>query len=256
MSTTFILIGTPCYGGLVTHVYLQSILKLMMAPRPGVRLGLITAAHDSLITRARNSIVAGFLDTAHATHLMFIDADIGFAPEHVDRLLGFDEDLVAGMYPVKELDWPEIARQAHGDPSEERLREAGLHFVGVPLPKSEREERSGFVTGKYAGTGFMLIRRAAIVRLTLAYPETKYHRMQTFPAPRKQSDHQYNLFDCMIDPETGTYLSEDFTFCHRWRKIGGKVWLDTESQLRHVGVHDFQGRPSAQLLKHDGTGAP
>ena len=47
----------------------------------------------------------------------------------------------------------------------------------------------------------------------------------------------------MIDPETGTYLSEDFTFCHRWRKIGGKVWLDTRTALKHVGSYEFQGTP-------------
>jgi hypothetical protein len=249
-----VIIGTPCYGGMMSHDYVHSLLKLVgYAPKHDFRVGLWTAAHDSLITRARNSIVAGFLDTPHATHLMFIDADIGFLPEHVHRLLRFDEDLVAGMYPVKDLDWSRLARQASKDPSAETLREAGLHFVGVPLPASEREERDGFVTGKYAGTGFMLIKRSAILRLVEAHPETKYHRMQTFPAAREQSDHQYNLFDCMIDPETKTYLSEDFTFCRRWRALGGKLWLDTESRLRHVGVQEFQGRPTFELAKHDGA---
>ncbi len=242
-----VLVGTPCYGGLVTHVYLHSLLKLMAhAAAQNIGLGLFTAAHDSLITRSRNSILSAFLDDPNATHLMFIDADTGFAPEDFQRLLNFDEDLVAGMYPVKNLDWSKTARlcdDASVPPSAEQLREAGLHFVGVPCAPPEREERDGFVTGKYAGTGFMLIRRIVAERLVAAYPETKYNFMQTYPEPKRRSENQYNLFDCMVDSETGTYLSEDFTFCHRWRRLGGKVWLDTRSQLRHVGAYEFQGRP-------------
>ena len=54
---------------------------------------------------------------------------------------------------------------------------------------------------------------------------------------------QFALFDCIIEPESGTYLSEDYTFCRRWRDIGGKLWLDTEGALVHVGTYDFVGNP-------------
>jgi hypothetical protein len=50
----------------------------------------------------------------------------------------------------------------------------------------------------------------------------------------------------MIDPETGTYLSEDFTFCWRWRKIGGQIWLDQKSELTHIGCYEFEGKASVQ----------
>jgi hypothetical protein len=246
VASTFVLIGTPCYGGLVTHIYLQAVLKLMVAPRQGLRLGLITAAHDSLITRARNNIVANFLDTPDATHLMFIDADIGFEPEALHRLLRLDEDLVAGRYPVKVRDWPKI-RETMAKSPDAPLESAGLHYVGQPCDLPELETRDGFCTGTYAGTGFLLIKRAVIERMVLAYPETKYKSMQTFPRPKTESDNQYNLFDCMIDPATGVYLSEDFTFCHRWRKIGGKLWLDTQSKLVHVGSHEFHGEPLVKM---------
>ncbi len=245
-----VLIGTPCYGGLVTHVYLHSLLKLMAyAAAHDIGLGLWTAAHDSLITRSRNSILSTFLDNAEATHLMFIDADTGFQPSEFQRLLGFDEDLVAGMYPVKNLDWSKTRASITEDSTAQQIRESGLHYVGVPCAGSDRVERDGFVTARYAGTGFMLIRRNVVERLVAAYPETKYRLMQTYPEPAKQSENQYNLFDCMIEPETGTYLSEDFTFCHRWRRLGGKVWLDTLSRLKHVGSYEYQGRGVAQLIR-------
>jgi len=241
-----VIVGTPCFGGLVTHVYVHSLLKLMAyATACKIRIGLWTAAHDSLVPRSRNSIVAGFLDTPESTHLMFIDADTGFEPEHVGRLIAFDQDIVASMYPVKNIDWEQAARRAGAGPlTVDQIREAGLHYVGVPCAPGEREERDGFVTAKYAGTGFMLIKRAAVERLIAAYPETKYAATQTYPRPARKSENLYNLFDCMIEPETRTYLSEDFAFCHRWRRIGGKLWLDTRGRLKHVGSYEFEGSPS------------
>jgi hypothetical protein len=246
-----IVIATPCFGGLMTHVYVNSLFKLMGASRQyGFKLALFTAAHDSLITRSRNALVKSFLDATAASHLFFIDADIGFEPEAVQRLVALDEEVVAGMYPVKVVDWARVGQNVRPGMSEEALRESGLHYVGTPCSGSELEERSGFVTGKYAGTGFMMIKRCAIERLIAAYPETRYQAMQTYPAPKPEGSPFYNLFDCMIEPETGTYLSEDYTFCHRFRKIGGKVWLDTESRLRHVGAMEFQGHAGSGLLTH------
>lgn len=247
-SRTTLLVGTPCYGGLVTHVYLHSLLKLTaFAAARGIVVKLCTAAHDSLVTRSRNSIVAGFLDLADATHLMFIDADTGFEPEQIGRFLDLDEDLVAGMYPVKSLDWAMAAQRcasADCGPTAEGLRESGLHYVGVPCDAKQREERNGFVTAEYAGSGFMLIRRSVIERMTTAYPGTRYTSTHTYPAPARSTPNLYALFDCMIDPETRTYLSEDFTFCKRWRALGGKIWLDTWSRLRHVGSYEYQGTPT------------
>jgi hypothetical protein len=251
MASANVVIATPCYGGLMTHVYVNSLLRLMgYAGSRGIRLGLFTAAHDSLVTRSRNTLLRNFLEATAATHLMFIDADIGFEPEAVERLLAFDEEIVAGMYPVKAIDWTKVQASFRPGMNAETLREAGLHFVGVPCMGTEREERGGFVTGKYAGTGFMLIKRSAVDKLVAAYPETRYRAMQTFPAMQADASPYYNLFDCMIDPETGTYLSEDFTFCHRFRAIGGKVWLDTESRLRHVGSIEYQGSASLEMTKY------
>jgi hypothetical protein len=255
-ATPNVLIATPCYGGLMTHIYVHSLLKLMStAGALGFKCGLLTAAHDSLITRSRNALVKNFLDAKAATHLLFIDADIGFEPEAVGRLLALDEDVAAGMYPIKVVDWSRMAAVVRPGMTDEMVRQAGTHFVGVPCVGSEREERGGFVTGRYAGTGFMLIKRRAIEALVAAYPETRYRAMHTYPLPKEPKEGEaafYNLFDCMIDPTTGEYLSEDFTFCHRLRRIGGKVWLDTESRLRHVGSMEFQGHAAIEMVKYGG----
>ncbi len=238
-----VIVGTPCYGGMLTHVYVHSLMKLReYAAAHEIGIGLWTAANDALVPRCRNAILAGFLDTASATHLMFIDADIGFDAEQMGRMLSFDEDVVAGMYPIKAVDWARVEGSLGAHPTAASLREAGLHFVGVPCTGAGFEERDGFVTGEYAGAGFMLIRRAAAERLIAAYPQTKYRQAQSYPPKAYQSQNQYNLFDCIVAPD-GTYLSEDFTFCHRWRAIGGKVWLDTWGLLKHVGSYEYLGRP-------------
>jgi hypothetical protein len=248
MADRFVLIGTPCYGGVVTHVYMQSVLQLLLTPQPpGVRLGVIMSAHDSLITRSRNAIVANFLDTPDATHLMFVDADIGFEPKELYRLLDFDADLAAGRYPLKVRDWTKLLELARTAPPGTKLESLGLSYVGHPCTGDELEAREGFMTGMYAGTGFMMIKRCALERMIAAYPETKYRESLTIPKPSQPSPHLYSLFDCSIEPETGRYLSEDFTFCQRWRKLGQKLWLDTQSALVHVGSDEFKGSPLVKL---------
>ena len=245
-----IMVATPCYGGLLNQGYVESIIALIAyAAAHDFSVTFVMNGGDSLITRSRNKLVSVFLDTPHLTHLMFIDADIVFRPEDVQRMLTFDQDVVAGMYPVKGIDWAQIKRKLTPDITEDGLRAAGLSYVGLPYPKApEREERDGFVTAAYAGTGFKLIKRAVFERMIAAYPETRFHGAQTFPLPPKHSDNQYALFDCIIDPMTGAYLSEDYAFCQRWRKIGGTIWLDTQSPLTHIGVYKYGNLKPMQAI--------
>jgi hypothetical protein len=240
----FLLIGTPCYGGLVAQGYMESVIGLMVyGSAHGFDMTLALNGHDSLITRSRNKIVSAFLDRPQATHLFFIDADISFKPEAVKRFLDFDQDVVAGMYPIKNIDWPRFKSRMRPEAGEAELREIGLNFVGTPLVGEGREERDGFVTGSYAGTGFMLIKRRVFERMIAAYPETKYEIAHTYPRVAKQSPNQYALFDCMIEKGTNIYLSEDFAFCNLWRALGGQIWLDTKTCLTHTGVYNYQGTP-------------
>lgn len=236
-----IFVATPCYGGLVHQRYMQSAIALLQAgPSLGFRVSIELLGYDSLVTRGRNALLAKFLDTETATHLLFVDADISFDAGQVVRMLTFDEDVVAGMYPLKMILWDEAAvgRARSGEP----LDSAGLRYVGVPCEGEDAEARDGFISGVYAGTGFMLIRRGVFRRMIEAFPETRYTAAHTQPIP-SGSPNQYALFDCTIDPVTGHYLSEDYAFCRRWRSIGGRVWLDTEGELVHIGPHEFAGRP-------------
>jgi hypothetical protein len=248
MTKPFIVVGTPCFGGNVTQDYAMSLLNLQAAaPKLGFDMAVVLLGNDALIPRARSAIVAKFLDAPQATHLLFVDADIAFAPEHVGRLLTFDKDFVAGLYPAKIIDWRQAVARA--GKSGETILESGLAYVGDLCAGAELKTESGFSTGTYAGTGFQLIKRGTFERMKKAYPETKYKALHAFPRPSQPSDNLYALFDCMIDLETGVYLSEDYAFCRRWRKIGGEIWLDTQSRLTHTGPFSFPGNAAARFGK-------
>ena len=250
MTRPFVVVGTPCFGGLVTQDYAMSLLNLQAgASKAGFDVANIMLGNDALITRGRSAIVAKFLDVPSTTHLLFVDADIAFQPEHVSRLLAFDKDFVAGLYPAKIIDWHQLA--ASTGKNSEALDEAGLAYVGDVCKGAELKTENGFATGIYAGTGFQLIKRGVFERMIKAYPETKYKALHAFPRPSQPSDNLYALFDCMIDPETGVYLSEDYAFCRRWRATGGEIWLDLQSRLTHTGTYGFRGNAAARF---GGTG--
>jgi hypothetical protein len=46
------------------------------------------------------------------------------------------------------------------------------------------------------------------------------------------------LLRLLIDPDSGRYLSE---VCRRWRDMGGKVWVDLNCKLMHLGQQLFSG---------------
>lgn len=240
-----IVVGTPCYGGVVTQRYMQCVCSLLLETAAlGIAVQLELLGYESLITRGRNALVAKFLDTPDATHLLFIDADIGFEAKQVLRMLAFGEDVVAGMYPLKVVDWNNAAIERLR--SGETLDHAPLRFVGTPLEGTEGENRDGFVSADYAGAGLLLMRRNVFEKLAASYPHLRYTAAHTAAAP-SLSPNQYAFFDCMIDAQSGEYLSEDYAFCRRWRAIGGTIWLDTQGVLAHVGPHEFIGSPRGRF---------
>lgn len=240
-------IATPCYGGQVSSLYATSLLKLQQAcqRRGEIELTVSLLGGDALVTRARQNLVAHFLGNPSATHLLFIDADIAFEPEQVFRLLDFDTDFCGAIYPIKRLDWPKL--RALALQNRDRPESRALGYV-VELEERDRvDARSGFARARYIGGGFMLIRRTALLAMTARYPELRYSREHQTNDALAGSPWRFALFDCLIDPATGVYLSEDYSFCRRWIDMGGEIWADLESRLVHVGPVAFAGDFSTQF---------
>src|ERR1700761_4480840 len=107
-----LVVATPCFGGQVSTVYATSLFNLQQAVHSmsNVKLKVHMRDGDALITRARANLVTLFLDDPAATHLLFIDADIGFVPGQVFRLIESGADMVAGCYPIKRVNWDKAKR--------------------------------------------------------------------------------------------------------------------------------------------------
>lgn len=242
----FLVVATPCYGGLLTSAYANSLMQLQQAcAERQVLFHWLLLGGDALITRARADLVAHFLDRAAATHLLFIDADIGFAPEQVFRLMEFGAEMTAAAYPTKAIDWTRVERVVAA--RRPRPDAAALRYVFEVDDPTRIVARNGFARVRSVGTGFMMIRRTALEQLCAAHPELSYRHTSSSADPLAQSPNRYALFECMIEPDTGIYLSEDYAFCRRWTGLGGEIWLDLESRLTHVGPVAFVGDLTTQF---------
>lgn len=226
-----VFIGVPCFGGMVCQEFFQStLLTLSNCLFNKIALQIFTIGNESLITRARNQLVSEFM-ASDCSHLMFIDSDLRFDGNAVMKLLSHDKPIVTAAYPLK--------------------IEPITYFI-EPVKKNEGA-KGDLIEVKNAGTGFMLIRRSVIRSMQLEYPELHYTTDYDGNSYRQdligKDEHRqklrknlYSLFDTSHDKENNNeYLSEDYTFCKRWRDMGGKVWLDKSIKLDHIGRKMFKG---------------
>ena len=255
-----VMFATPCYISAVSMHYVTSIFELTHHCN---RFGLECILHmhsESLITRSRNKMVLKFLSDETLTHLFWIDSDITFTPQSVCRLLLIDRDVTAGVYPMKDFNWP-----AEGLPAgttkpqfEDRYTQYPFNPIGHGNERvSSYADADGFVEVAEAPTGFMCIKRGVFDRLIAAYPEQQYvpdWPKGTYP----EGGVHYRFFDVMVDPESRRYLSEDYGFCRLWEKIGGEVFVDATSNLSHQGERIFTGdfATTLQTALPSAVGAP
>jgi hypothetical protein len=211
-SSPSIYLATPCYGGLAHAAYMSALLALRPACQArGVGLQIDLSGGEALIGRGRAATMTKFL-ASDATHLLFIDADIGFVPDDVFRLLASNKDVVGGAYPRK--------TPGQGDELDD-------------LPVGTAREDGSLRTVASVGTGFLFISRAAAQRMTDGYPQL---RASLVDMPSAGVPETVMVFDSLIDPATRAYLSDYQAFCHRWRALGGEVWVDENCRPTHVGA--------------------
>lgn len=242
-------VATPMYGGQCAGMYARSIADLTaVCAKHNIPMQLYYLFNESLITRARNYCVDEFM-RSDATHLMFIDSDIGFNPQDVIALLAMQSDesefdVIGGPYPKKCISWEKIKQAVDKGVADENPTVLE-RFVGdyVFNPKTDQKEIpiGQPVEVRELGTGFMMIRKSTFNKYREAYPHLSYKpdhvRTEHFDGSREI----HAFFDCIIDPESKRYLSEDYMFCYNVQKMGGKVWLCPWMQMNHVGSYVFGG---------------
>jgi hypothetical protein len=224
LKTTRVHICMPCYGGMLTESTFMSYIKWSNTCRQlGIDWTMETMTNESLISRARNTLTAKFLHNKESTHLMFIDADIGWEPWHLLVMLNRDVDVIGGLYPMKSLP---VKWCVNG-------------FDGA------EEGPDGLQEVSKTGTGFMLIKRAVFEKLN-AHPATRPFA-NDIGLPPELNQYMKTYFDTAV--RENRYYSEDWTFCENWRDLGGKVWVDKRVLLKHTGTYVFDFQTQDQLYK-------
>ncbi len=233
-----VFLSTPCYGGLCLEGYAESLIRLQRTcAENGIEIVLDTTENESLVHRARNLSIARFLLENKQDFFMFIDADIHFDPAAVVRLIKAEHDVAVAAYPKKAVMWEQAAdAMKKGDTRDPSRMSSSLvlnfKYQNTPLV-------NGFAEVLDGPTGFMLIKREVIQKMYDHYRDTL----------SCVNDHQNRgtltdyvaIFDCMIDPQSKRYLSEDYAFCRRWQMMGGKIYADCLTTLGHIGNLRFSG---------------
>jgi len=201
-----VMIGFPAYDNRTECEIAQELYRATTDPQCCV--GKIQYYNgDSLIPRGRNKICQMFLESEFK-YLMFIDSDIVFSREHINRLRRHDKGIVGGIYLKKTLPYQPVMNAKLGD-------------------------EDGLVVMREIGTGFMMIRRDVLGAMYEMWPEHRYTPDDDEP----KGGHYFDWFQ--VGVKNGRYLSEDYFFCQMAADLGIKTYLDTSIMVEHWGKMKF-----------------
>lgn len=262
-----IYILTPCYGG-VCHVdYLTSLINTIgVLQSLSITVNVEFCKNDSLVSRARNNLIAKAMTNKETTHIIFIDNDISWEVVSILKLLVSDKHIIGGVYPLKHYEWSSLLSDPlnpynsnivqnwinnknksqlknivnDNEYIQNKLLKYNVNFLGKEL-----KIQNNITKVKHVATGFMMIKREVVEKMFLAFPSTKYVDDVNFLEP-KENENAYALFDCGV--EEGHYMSEDWLFCSRWSKMGGDIYIDVSVNLTHIGVESYKGCFISSLL--------
>jgi hypothetical protein len=251
----------PCFGGMCYVNFTICLINTMkVLEKYGIKLGIEFCKNDSLITRARNNLVAKAMNDETMTHMIFIDNDITWEPMDVIKLLISDKPIVGGVYPLKKYNWDKLVTDPL-NPYNSNVVQSMLHkkktgqlntivsdvdYIRHNLLKYNinflspemKIEKHNLTRVRHLATGFMMIQRETMVKMSMAFPSTKYTDDVHF-LTEDENKYAFALFDCSI--EDGHFMSEDWLFCDRWSKMGGDVWIDVSIKLSHQGLENYDG---------------
>jgi Anp1 len=262
-----IYILTPCYGSMCHLNYVTCLIHTMNALKElGVEVMVEFCKNDSLVSRARNNLVAKAMNDPKMTHIMFIDSDITWEPSAILKLLISNKHIVGGVYPLKHYSWERLVSdpanpynsnivqswikskensQLKGIVKNEDLIKHKLLSYNINFLDNYLKIDDNLAKVKHTATGFMMIQRYTIETMMKAFPSTKYTDDVRFLKP-EENRFAYALFDCGVEDDH--YYSEDWLFCHRWQKMGGDIYIDVSINLIHSGMEDYNGSFIASIV--------
>jgi hypothetical protein len=221
-----------------------------------------TGFHSSDVVIARSELVKRFLAwRPHYTHALWWDEDvIGTVPQIsklIVAMVRLERDAVGVPYPQKRLDFGHAVKtiyQIFGTYGDDDLTSDLLEALVTPhyaynlLAEPLDVDAQDCAEVPFMPLGFSLWRREAFERMVAHYADSLSYRRWIYDDAGRATladDPTVALF--ALRHEGGELDSEDFSFCSRYRAIGGKLslYLGEGSPLNHVGAHVFRGSPLA-----------
>ncbi|MDB5216342.1 MAG: hypothetical protein JWO86_4269 [Myxococcaceae bacterium] len=146
--------------------------------------------------------------------IMWVDSDVDFDPDSVDRLRAHNLPIVCGIYPKK------------------GVRALSCHLA-PNTPQVVFGAGGGLLEITYAATGFLHTRRVVYetMREKLELPTCN----ESFARPIVP----YFLPMIVSRGDKPWYLGEDFSFCERARRCDFAIMADTTFRLRHIGRYGY-----------------
>lgn len=243
-----LLVATPLYDGAQAD-YLRAVVGLTgAAQRAGVECAFAWLSNNASISRARNVLTGAFLQS-NATHMMFVDGDIGFSPDEViDCLVRMQADpalaVMGAPCPKRTINWQLVAAAAAkglaaGNPA--ALEQyAGVFALDLLDPQASFRLDQPTELARL-GTGLMIIRRDVFESLCQRHPELRYVPDALDRESGLVGDTLYALFQPLTDPDSGQMMSDDYAFCRRARDAGFRIWLAPWMRTSHTGPARFAG---------------
>ena len=253
---------TPCYGSVCFVNFVTCLMgTIQLFNEIGFPIKVEFCRNDSLVSRARNNLIAKAMNDVSTTHFMFIDNDITWNPVDILKLIISDKPLSGGVYPIKHYHWNRLTENNNTTAekwidnkrksnfnnvcSDEDYIQSKMLRFNINNISNVLEVENNLTRVKHLATGFMMIQRNVIDKMCLAFPSTKYTDDVGF-LEGDENKYAYALFDCGV--EDGHYFSEDWLFCSRWTKMGGQIWVDVTINLTHTGIQDYKGSFIASLV--------
>jgi len=205
----------------LTHIEPACERGLRELERRGIEIRRHAAT--AAIDRTRSELATAALDDGF-DELIWIDSDIAFEADDLQKLRGHDLALAGGIYPKK---GPK-AFAAYFEPGTEVLQ---LGTNGGPCPV------------RYLGLGFLCTQRRvyADVQQRFALPRCEAR----FGAPAVPYFLPMVIEDS-APPGGYWYLGEDYAFCERARQAGHPLIVDTTIRLGHVGGYQYSWEDAVQ----------
>lgn len=238
-----ITIATPAFGEVFYTPYVQSLFRLMQAFQRRKWETTFASIAYADIAESRNFLLTRWFDKTDATHLLFIDADMGFPAELVLDMVDFGRPVVGVVYPKRQIDLERVAElAAAGEPAKRAIARGHSYIVRKKRGLSIASPHAGFMQVDGCGAGVLLIARTAIETMLMKMPELSDPEAKSNSPLAANLDRLIRAFEPLRVNDAR--LSEDFSFCHRWNACGGEVWVNTAHDIEHIGLHRFRGRYS------------